>query len=615
MLGKWLGYSIGIDISDRSIEVVKVFAFGGRMHIRRIGRTEFAAGIIEGGRIRDVEKALQAVKAAFVGVSSRSIAAHTVILSLPESHVYPHVFTPEVGFMKLKRVERDGLVLQELSRTVPLERGNLAYSYRVRPDGSVITLAAPRDVMIEWQNFFRKLHISISFFDGELLASFRALYPQGIGEPVCVVDIGSTQTRIAIFDQESIRYSDSVPVGGDMFTSDVRAALKEKQAEAEDRKITLGLTETTGQDFFMLVKGLEPIAYGVRQALAYAERSLRFSVKRIILVGGTSRLSGLADYFATNVGIPTEVGTSRQFPKLEVEYMGALGAAFASWNRRDPLLSPRAAALAVAIPGTRRTRIFFWGLSIAVIALIGVGIMRWVQRERDVAIVTPDDQTNGNAQGQQFSKFQSVDISLQLITDQSLFIVGRAKGRFIEYTVETATDYKEAVVLAAVGAEKELKEAERLWSEPLNASQTTFPLKIEWLAYNTDEISALSEVKLKELNTTSIPYRIDDARVTKLVKGNQANLYEIIVTLSLAVNDPIIIQKPPELSVREVVVLNTETGWLNIRSGPGTTFDLLKKAIPGERYPWLGEEREWFKVKLQGGEEGWASKKYFRFIE
>lgn len=62
-----------------------------------------------------------------------------------------------------------------------------------------------------------------------------------------------------------------------------------------------------------------------------------------------------------------------------------------------------------------------------------------------------------------------------------------------------------------------------------------------------------------------------------------------------------------------VTVQETSTGWLNVRSGPGTNFEAIARVYPGENYPLLSEEGEWAKIKivLEVEEiEGWVNQRY-----
>ncbi len=46
---------------------------------------------------------------------------------------------------------------------------------------------------------------------------------------------------------------------------------------------------------------------------------------------------------------------------------------------------------------------------------------------------------------------------------------------------------------------------------------------------------------------------------------------------------------------------------LNIRKGPGLSFDVVKKATRGEKYPILERKNDWLMVQLPGGNTGWLA--------
>lgn len=68
--------------------------------------------------------------------------------------------------------------------------------------------------------------------------------------------------------------------------------------------------------------------------------------------------------------------------------------------------------------------------------------------------------------------------------------------------------------------------------------------------------------------------------------------------------------KPPY-----VEVLDTPTGWLNVRKEPATSAEILTKINPGERYQYLDKnETGWFQIELEE-EKGWVSSKYVKLIK
>ena len=68
-----------------------------------------------------------------------------------------------------------------------------------------------------------------------------------------------------------------------------------------------------------------------------------------------------------------------------------------------------------------------------------------------------------------------------------------------------------------------------------------------------------------------------------------------------------------EAAMPTVTVATTSTGWLNVRAGPGTNFEVLTRIYPDEVYPLLATEGDWARIKvtLEVEEiEGWVNTQY-----
>ena len=79
--------------------------------------------------------------------------------------------------------------------------------------------------------------------------------------------------------------------------------------------------------------------------------------------------------------------------------------------------------------------------------------------------------------------------------------------------------------------------------------------------------------------------------------------------------DPKIIEAtstPEEIveEVEKVTISETETGWLNVREGAGTSYQVIIKVYPNESYVLLDETEEWYKIELKDDQTGWIFKEY-----
>ncbi|WP_371154207.1 SH3 domain-containing protein [Jannaschia sp. 2305UL9-9] len=72
----------------------------------------------------------------------------------------------------------------------------------------------------------------------------------------------------------------------------------------------------------------------------------------------------------------------------------------------------------------------------------------------------------------------------------------------------------------------------------------------------------------------------------------------------------LLLLSPLAAAAQTLFVAQTNDGYLNLRSGPGTRFDILRRLSPGDRVDVEEEIGSWAKVRLPSGDRGWASLKY-----
>ncbi len=59
-----------------------------------------------------------------------------------------------------------------------------------------------------------------------------------------------------------------------------------------------------------------------------------------------------------------------------------------------------------------------------------------------------------------------------------------------------------------------------------------------------------------------------------------------------------------------LTIKDTPTGFLNVRTQPSVSGEIIEKVNPGDTYTYTEEKSGWYKIKLSSGEEGWVSGDY-----
>jgi len=69
----------------------------------------------------------------------------------------------------------------------------------------------------------------------------------------------------------------------------------------------------------------------------------------------------------------------------------------------------------------------------------------------------------------------------------------------------------------------------------------------------------------------------------------------------------ILLLSPLGAAAQTLFVSQTDDGYLNLRSGPGTRFDILQRLSPGDRVDVQETIGRWYRVRLTSGQQGWVS--------
>ncbi|MEX2012868.1 MAG: PEGA domain-containing protein, partial [Candidatus Levyibacteriota bacterium] len=101
----------------------------------------------------------------------------------------------------------------------------------------------------------------------------------------------------------------------------------------------------------------------------------------------------------------------------------------------------------------------------------------------------------------------------------------------------------------------------------------------------------------------------------KVIRVRAARGYKLSATVYLGISDTIAsssaIASPSAVpSVATVLILNTPTGFLNVRSAASLSGLILEQVNPGDSFELVSEQTGWYQIKLTSGEMGWISSQY-----
>lgn len=305
------GHAIGLDIGASAVRAA-VLSHG--MHegrpavtIHGIGSVDLPFGAIVNGVVTDQAAVTAAIKQLW---SSNSFDCTNVILGISNQQVV-------VRDMAMPNLPPDQLAKAlpfQARDIVPMamEQSIIDFAPLAPPDPATDTIAglliaAPRQPIINAVLAVERAGLRVARVDLASFAALRSIAEEHLSVEA-VIDLGAQLTNIVIHNQGVPKVVRTVPRSGQELTEKLSERVGGDLPTAEELKRANGLTgpNTTVSD--ALREGIRPLISEIRSSLNYfTQTSPGAQLQRISLTGGGSRLAGLADALADQLGIPTAV--------------------------------------------------------------------------------------------------------------------------------------------------------------------------------------------------------------------------------------------------------------------------------------------------------------------
>lgn len=566
--------AIGVDVGDRSIELVELVRRGSQITTVSIARTILNPGIVHRGRITDAAALEQAIRALFASAAPRPVSPMIIAFDLPECQVYTRIFAIPAHAKR----DRERLVFEEAWKSIPVAGSELRFSYRTMTETKdrveVLLVAAERAVVEEWQYFFQRMGIAIASIDAEIFAVFRAVIPEH-SAPVCGMDCGAATTTIAVFDASGLRYAHTVRIAGDAITAAIATALHVSTAEAEERKFTFDLAGGDRTVAAAVERAITPLIAEATATLAYVATRMGAPVAEVVLVGGTSRLRGFPEYLQAKFGVPVRVGVPSVPLPSGVDgslFSGAIGLALRGvderWGEHDPEIplsgELRAHAFSGAQDGAgaqvtaigsavdegsdvaadsiaardrairmRKRTLALFGVLLLGVAVLGLALVfRSRDRARRAATL--------EAGIVRYAETQAVELRVPIAVTDAAVREGRLRGRLLVTTIPTASEYAEAIAQARIAAEHAVAPEERFWGVPIdpppNSSRPlSLPFTVRWLAYRDAEVNQFLESEIAR-RAGGADYAVSNIEKRRVEATADSAVFAMVATVHLAVH-------------------------------------------------------------------------------
>lgn len=561
--------SVGIDISDRSIEIVEIKKDVDKIDIN-CNRILLEPGIVEKGNIEDREKLKAKVLEAMAAAKPHGISPGDILFALPERQVYTHVFSATFNDQE----ELKKKVAIEVESTIPLLFEDTIFAYKVIMDRSksrsdkkeseIVTVAVSKSWVRHWRDFFASIGLKVHFFELEPCANISGLILADPDAPACIVDMGANTTAISVISKDGLFYAYSLPFGGDILTQKIvdESALSNKVItlqQADSFKRTQGF-EVENEYTKVFKNAVQPVIDEISAAVKIGEERSGKTVKELVLIGGGASMKGLLAYFSSqfkdvlNISLGQIRNTSGH--ELPFEYVGAMGLAWRGVEKNQlskivipveddkhekGIASTSARKFAVksaareldrnkakeadpVLKAKRQMRIL---LILLVLGAISIGGSFWMKAQRMKARSAASSPLIQG--GFDFQR----DVEVEVIVDLNPSVANAITGSLLEDIAVQSMSYNDTLKQSYARSKEKVAPGYFLWPEPAMIhspkDKLIFPLRIDWFAYpekqvegkaieRTNEIMAGQKYLFNSSAVDSVSYDETNERVSLKMK-------------------------------------------------------------------------------------------------
>ena len=309
-----------VDFGHHSLKAVHCKARGDSIKVLKTGFETIPHGVIHNGQIDDLSEVSSKLEDLF---QEASISPGFVL------------FSPAVGQEFVRRIQVPAMPHDELEEALrwevqeylnlPPERVASDFLILEEDEENIEILLAlmPLHILDDYKEVFERIGYRARVANMQELALISLLnYQDKLDESSAIINIGANKTRILIANKDEFYLSRSIDIAGSSYTKIFKDEDNSWEEADEIKKRTDFTPEEVESeeetDFEMVVSGFEEdnnlqsrmkkltdeLLVEINRSMEYyRERNPNQELKKLYLTGGGSRLYGLKDYIAEDLGL------------------------------------------------------------------------------------------------------------------------------------------------------------------------------------------------------------------------------------------------------------------------------------------------------------------------
>ena len=321
---------VGLNIGKRSIKAVELEEKKGKIILTNFGTYTNNKFSSTSDSIEDVSGIASSLGEFF---SETGFSTSDVILSIDETYV----FMTEIKMPIMNDKELKSSIKYEAEQHIPfpLDQVNVSYqkldeNFSEKGKMSVQIVAARKNVVEKYIDIVKKAKLVPKAIEPETVALGRVLgdtkeYPSG----TMILELGFKNSLMVVCYGGHVRFTRSIPIGGDIMTKTIMQNLDLDYTQAEEYKKVYGLDPYQGEG--KVAQAIAPIIDNIivevrRGLLFFTNHNPSANIKRVVVSGGTALMPNLILYIADKLDLEVMLANPLNdieiSPKLEKRKLG-----------------------------------------------------------------------------------------------------------------------------------------------------------------------------------------------------------------------------------------------------------------------------------------------------
>ena len=314
-------YPLGLDIGSHAIKICQVAKSGDDFKLVSLGTAKLPEGAVEDGILQEPEEVARIITTLMKNLKLKekrvaiSISGYSVIVK-------------KINLSVMQEKDLDEYIQTEVGQYIPFDIDDVYLDYQDLHTNTeeydrtdVMLVAAKKEVVDGYLSMLQSAGLKVVIVDigGFALENiYDANY--SLDENVALVDIGATKMSINIVSQGISVLARDVVVGSRQLTDQIQNRFSITSDEAEGLKMGYEPVEEKQKDLDeIFANTCTQWALELKKAIdLYYTNNPDMALNKIILSGGGSKVQGLDQFFAEEIGL--EVEHLNPFKKIQADF-------------------------------------------------------------------------------------------------------------------------------------------------------------------------------------------------------------------------------------------------------------------------------------------------------